>query len=133
LANGTLITVDNQINTTTGTVRARATFPNAHNELFPNQFVNARLLVRTLTQVDLVPSAAIQKSSDAAFVYVIQSDSTVKSQDVKILATEADVSAVTGVNPNDELVTDGFDKLQNGSKVAIRKPPAATSAVKKTG
>jgi multidrug efflux system membrane fusion protein len=58
LASGTLITVDNQINTTTGTVRARATFPNTHNELFPNQFVNARLLVKTLTQVDLVPAPA---------------------------------------------------------------------------
>jgi membrane fusion protein, multidrug efflux system len=133
LANGTLITVDNQINTTTGTVRARATFPNTHNELFPNQFVNARLLVKTLTQVDLVPSAAIQKNNDAAFVYVIQPDSTVKSQDVKILATEADLSAVTGVNSGDELVTDGFDKLQNGSKVVIRKPAAANGGAKKTG
>jgi membrane fusion protein, multidrug efflux system len=132
LADGTLLTVDNQINTTTGTVRARATFPNTHNELFPNQFVNARLLVKTLTQVNLVPQAAIQKNNDVAFVYVIQPDSSVKSQDIKILATEADVSAVTGVNPDDDLVTDGFDKLQNGSKVAIRKPPAAnTGEVKK--
>jgi multidrug efflux system membrane fusion protein len=132
IADGTLLTVDNQINTTTGTVRARASFPNTHNELFPNQFVNARLLVKTLTQVNLVPQAAIQKNNDVAFVYVIQPDSSVKSQDIKILATEADVSAVTGVNPGDALVTDGFDKLQNGSKVVIRKPPAAnTGEVKK--
>jgi multidrug efflux system membrane fusion protein len=136
LADGTLITVDNQINTTTGTVRARATFPNTHNELFPNQFVNARLLVKTLTQVNLVPDAAIQRNNDAAFVYVIQPDNTVKSQDIKILATEADISAVTGVQPDQQLVTDGFDKLQNGSKIVIRKPtasPADNGKVKKTG
>jgi membrane fusion protein, multidrug efflux system len=128
LASGTLITVDNQINTTTGTVRARATFPNTHNELFPNQFVNARLLVKTLTQVDLVPAAAIQRNNDAAFVYVIQTGGTVQSRNVKILATEAEVSAVTGVRPNEQLVTDGFDKLQNGSKVVVRKPAAAPGA-----
>jgi len=127
LAEGSLITLDNQINLTTGTVRARATFPNLKNELFPNQFVNARLLVKTLTQVVLVPAAAIQRNSDAAFVYVTQPDSTVKSRDVKIVATEGEVSAVTGVKPGEQLVTDGFDKLQDGSKIAIRQnpPPAA--------
>jgi membrane fusion protein, multidrug efflux system len=133
LADGTLLTVDNQINTTTGTVRARATFPNTHNELFPNQFVNARLLVKTLTQVNLVPQAAIQKNNDVSFVYVIQPDNTAKSQDIKILATEAGFSAVTGVDPGDKLVTDGFDKLQNGSKVVIRQPPAANTAGVKKG
>jgi multidrug efflux system membrane fusion protein len=134
LADGTLITVDNQINTTTGTVRARATFPNTHNELFPNQFVNARLLVKTLTQVNLVPVAAIQRNNDAAFVYVVQAGGTVQSRDIKILATEADVSAVTGVNPNEQLVTDGFDKLQNGSKVVVRQAAAGGNGeVKKTG
>jgi multidrug efflux system membrane fusion protein len=132
LANGTLLTLDNQINVTTGTVRARASFPNTHNELFPNQFVNARLLVKTLTRVNLIPQAAIQRNNDAAFVYVI-SDGTAQSRPIKILATEADVSAVTGVSPPEQLVVDGFDKLQNGSKVAIRKPPAAGDAVKKPG
>jgi len=131
LADGTLLTVDNQINTTTGTVRARATFPNTHNELFPNQFVNARLLVKTLTQVNLVPEAAIQRTNDSAFVYVIQGDGTVKQQTIKIQATEGEVSAATGVDPGAQVVTDGFDRLQNGSKVTIRKPnvngaPAAT-------
>jgi multidrug efflux system membrane fusion protein len=122
LAAGTLLTVDNQINTTTGTVRARATFPNTHNELFPNQFVNARLLVKTLSPVNLVPEAAIQRTNDAAFVYVIQSDGTVKQQTIKIQATDGEVSAATGVDPGAEVVTDGFDRLQNGSKVAIRSP-----------
>jgi multidrug efflux system membrane fusion protein len=128
LAEGNLITVDNQINPTTGTVRARATFPNRKSELFPNQFVNARLLVKTLTNVDLVPSAAIQRNSDAAFVYVVQPDGTVMSRDVKITAVDGETSAVTGVNPGEVLVTDGFDKLQSGSKITLRTPQAAPTA-----
>jgi multidrug efflux system membrane fusion protein len=125
IAAGSLITVDNQVNVTTGTVRARATFPNTKNELFPSQFVNARLLVKTLTQVNLVPQAAIQRNSDIAYVYAVQPDSTVKSQNIKILATEGETSAVTGVSAGAQLVTDGFDKLQNGSKVVQRKAAAA--------
>jgi len=122
LAEGTLLTLDNQINPTTGTVRARATFANRKNELFPNQFVNARLIVKTLTKVNLVPTAAIQRNSDAAFVYVIQGDNTVLSVNVKIAATEGDMSAVSGVTPGQKLVTDGFDKLQNGVKIIVRRP-----------
>ncbi len=128
IAAGSLLTVDNQVNITTGTVRARATFPNTKSELFPSQFVNARLLLNTLTQVNLVPQAAIQRNNDIAYVYVVQPDSTVKSQNLKILATEGETSAVTGVEPGARLVTDGFDKLQNGSKVAERKTAPAPSA-----
>jgi multidrug efflux system membrane fusion protein len=130
LAEGTLITLDNQINTATGTVRARASFPNKNNELFPNQFVNARLLVKTLKNVTLIPSASIQRNNDAAFVYVVQPDSTVQSRDVKILAAEGETTAVTGVKAGEQLVTDGFDKLQTGSKIAVRQPaaPAAPAA-----
>jgi multidrug efflux system membrane fusion protein len=124
LAEGSLITLDNQINLTTGTVRARARFPNLKNELFPNQFVNARLLVKTLTQVVLVPTAAVQRNNEAAFVYVVQPDSTVQSRDVKIVATEGEAAAVTGVKQGEQLVTDGFDKLQAGSKIAVRQAPA---------
>jgi multidrug efflux system membrane fusion protein len=135
LATGTLLTVDNQVNTTTGTVRARATFPNTHNELFPNQFVNARLLVKTLTQVNLVPQSAVQHNSEQAFVYVVQPDSTVQSRNVKILATEGQSSAVTGVAAGDQLVTDGFDKLQDGSKIVHRTtaPAEASAAAQKPG
>src|SRR6202451_299120 len=104
IADGTLLTVDNQVNVTTGTVRARATFPNTKNELFPSQFVNARLLLKTLTQVNLVPQAAIQRNSDIAYVYVVQPGSTVKSQNIKILATEGETSAVTGVDAGAQLV-----------------------------
>jgi membrane fusion protein, multidrug efflux system len=125
---GTLLTVDNQVNTSTGTVRARSTFPNADNKLFPNQFVNTRLLVKTLTQVTLVPQAAIQRNNDQAFVYVVQPDNTVKLTNVKILATEGTTSAVDTVQSGQELVTDGFDKLQDGSKVKPGKPGAKGKA-----
>jgi multidrug efflux system membrane fusion protein len=128
LAEGSLITVDNQINPTTGTVRARASFPNSHLELFPNQFVNARLLVKTLPQVDLVPSAAIQRNNDAAFVYVVQADGTARSRNVKLLATEGEQVAVTGVTPGEQVVTDGFDKLQDGTRIVIKQAPAAPDA-----
>jgi multidrug efflux system membrane fusion protein len=128
LDTGSLITVDNQVNTTTGTVRGRAIFPNAKNMLFPNQFVNTRLLVKTLADATLVPQAAIQRNNEQAFVYVVQPDSTVKSTNIKIVATEGETSAVTGVSPGAQLVTDGFDKLQNGSKVEQRKPAPAQPA-----
>jgi len=127
LAEGTLLTLDNQINPATGTVRGRATFPNTKDELFPNQFVNARLLIKTLSQVDLVPSAAIQRNEAATFVYVVQADSTVQYRDVKVLATEGESTAVTGVQPGEQLVTDGFDRLQAGTKIAVRAA-AATPA-----
>jgi multidrug efflux system membrane fusion protein len=125
LAQGTLATLDNQINLTTGTVRARASFPNLKNELFPNQFVNARLLVKTLANVILVPAASIQRNNEAAFVYVVQPDNTVQSRDVKITATEGETSAVTGVKAGEQLVTDGFDKLQSGTKIIVRQAPGA--------
>jgi multidrug efflux system membrane fusion protein len=123
IAEGALITLDNLINTATGTVRARALFANTKNELFPNQFVNAKLYVKTLTQVDLVPTAAIQRNDTAAFVYVIQPNGTVKSQPVTVTATEGDQAAVTGVQPGDSLITDGFESLQDGSKVTVRSKP----------
>jgi multidrug efflux system membrane fusion protein len=122
LAQGFLNTLDNQIATATGTVRARATFANAKSELFPNQFVNVRLYVKTLTQVALVPTAAIQRNDTAAFVYVIQPDGTVKSRPIIITASQGDEAAVTGVQAGESLVTDGFEKLEDGSKVAVRSP-----------
>jgi multidrug efflux system membrane fusion protein len=127
IAEGTLLTLDNQINTATGTVKARATFPNLKSELFPNQFVNVRLLVKTLSKVNLVPAASVQRNGDVAFVYVVQPDGTVKSVDVKVVATEAESTAVTGVAPGDELVTDGFDKLQSGTKIVVRTAPSAAA------
>jgi multidrug efflux system membrane fusion protein len=126
LAKGTLLTLDNQIDTGTGTVKIRAEFPNADNHLFPNEFVNARLLVRTLKNANIVPSAALQRNNDASYVYVIDTDTkAVKSRPVNVLATDGLQSAVTGVEPGETLVTDGFDKLQDGTKVVVRQPRAA--------
>jgi multidrug efflux system membrane fusion protein len=125
ISSGTLLTLDNQINVATGTVRARASFANTRNELFPNEFVNARLLVKTLSQAIVIPDAALQRNGDAAFVYVIGADGTVQSHDVKVLASDAGVTAVTGVEPGDQVVTDGFDKLQNGTHVTPQAPAAA--------
>jgi multidrug efflux system membrane fusion protein len=125
LAKGTLLTLDNQIDTGTGTVKIRAEFPNTDNHLFPNQFVNARILVRTLKNTNIVPSAALQRNNDASYVYVINADtSTVKTRPVTVLATDGLDSAVTGVEAGETLVTDGFDKLQDGTKVVVRQPRA---------
>jgi multidrug efflux system membrane fusion protein len=126
LAQGTLLTIDNQVDTTTGTVRVRATFTNRDLKLFPNEFVNARLLVRTLDSVNLIPTAAVQRNNDIAFVYVVDTTTkTVHSRDIKIATTDGETAAVTGVNPGETLVIDGFDKLNEGTKVSIRKQPAS--------
>jgi multidrug efflux system membrane fusion protein len=125
LAAGTLLTLDNQIDPTTGTVKARAVFPNQANELFPNQFVNARLLLKTLDQVDLIPSAAVQMNDAQRFIYVVQPDGVVQSRSVKVTAIDGETAAVTGVQPGENVVTDGFDRLQNGMKVSIRRAGAA--------
>jgi multidrug efflux system membrane fusion protein len=122
LADGTVLAIDSQIDTTTGTVRVRATYPNRDNMLFPNEFVNARLLVKTLMGVDIIPTAAIQRNNDVAFVYMVNSDNTVKSQNITIATTDGNNAAVTGVAPGQTLVTDGFDKLQDGAKVSVRQP-----------
>ncbi len=128
LAQGTVLTIDNQIDTTTGTVKVRATFSNRDFKLFPNEFVNAKLLVRTLDNVNLIPTAAIQRNSDVAFVYVVNpTTKAVQSRNINIATTDGDTAAVTGVSPGETLVTDGFDRLQDGVKVVIRKPTVPTN------
>jgi membrane fusion protein, multidrug efflux system len=128
LAQGTLLTLDNQVDTTTGTVRVRSTFTNKNYELFPNEFVNARLLVRTLMGVNLVPTAAIQRNNEQAFVYVVNTDnSTVQSRNIKVATTDGDTAAVTGIAPGETLVTNGFDRLINGAHVHIRTGAAGES------
>jgi membrane fusion protein, multidrug efflux system len=123
LAQGTLTTVDNQIDQTTGTVRLRATFDNKDDSLFPNQFVNARLLVQEKRGVILLPSAAIQRSANATFVYLIQPDSTVTVRNITEGTTEGDVSEITsGLNDGDAVVMTGADKLEEGSKVNAQFP-----------
>jgi len=119
LATGWLSAVDNQIDQSTGTVRLKALFPNADGALFPNQFVNARLLVDTVSDAVLVPAAAVQRSPQSAFVWLVGPDSTVAMRDVKVRLTEGDVTAVDGLSAGDSVVVDGVDKLQAGSKVAV--------------
>lgn len=119
LATGALLALDNQIDTTTGTVKIKALFPNELTTLYSNQFVNARLLVDTLHGVVLIPAAAIQRSPQATFVWLVKPDSTVEMRTVDIQLTEGDTAAVRkGVANGESVVTDGVDKLQPKSKVA---------------
>jgi len=121
LASGALLTFDNEIDTTTGTIKLKAAFPNHDNALFPNQFVNARLLLTTQRGVILVPSAAIQRNATDAFVYVVQPDQTVTMKTVSAGTTDGNVTAVEGLQAGDVIAVDGFDKLQNGTKVSVRE------------
>jgi membrane fusion protein, multidrug efflux system len=122
LASGKLLTLDNQIDTTTGTVKLKAIFENSDIALFPNQFVNARLLVDTQQNATLVPAAAIQRNAQGAFVYVVKSNQTAAIQTVTIGTTDGGNAAVQGVEPGDVLAITGFDKLQDGVKVSVQKP-----------
>jgi multidrug efflux system membrane fusion protein len=122
LATGTLLTLDNQIDTGTATIKAKALFPNEDFSLFPNQFVNVRLLVRTERGVLLVPTAAIQRSPEGTFVYVVQTDGKVAIHPVKEGPTEGDVTAVEGLKADEIIAADNFNRLQDGAKVAVAKP-----------
>jgi membrane fusion protein, multidrug efflux system len=122
IATGKLLTFDNQIDTTTGTVKMRALFQNKTDILFPNEFVNTRLLVNTLQNVTLIPTSAIQHNGQAAFVYVIQND-TAQIRNIKPGVADGDLTAVTGINAGDVLANSSFDKLQNNSKIVISKQP----------
>jgi membrane fusion protein, multidrug efflux system len=124
LASGTLLTLDNQIDTTTGTVKGRALFANANDSLFPNQFVNTRLLVNTLQGVTLVPSSAIQQNGQASFVYIIQ-DNIAHLRTIKAGVTDAGVTQVTGIGPGDVVANSSFDKLQDNAKVAVSNKPVS--------
>lgn len=124
IASGKLLTLDNQIDTTTGTVKARASFENKDSSLFPNQFVNIRLLVDTLQGATLIPASAIQHNGQADFVYVLQ-DNTAHMRSIKSGVTDAGKTQVTGINPGDVLANSSFDKLQDNSKVVVAGKPAS--------
>jgi membrane fusion protein, multidrug efflux system len=126
LASGSLLTLDNQIDQATGTVKLKAIFQNENEALFPNQFVNARLLVDTLRGAVIVPTASIQRSPQSAFVYVVKSDNTVVVQNVEVRLSAGDQSAILkGVSPGELVVTEGVDKLQPGTTVSVRRPDGA--------
>jgi multidrug efflux system membrane fusion protein len=118
LGSGKLLALDNQIDTTTGTVKVRAVFSNDDFALFPNQFVNTRLLVQTLEGVTLVPSATIQQNGQTSFVYVIQ-DNVAHLHNIKVGVTDNGLTQVEGINPGDVVANSSFDKLQDNSKVTI--------------
>jgi multidrug efflux system membrane fusion protein len=121
ISSGTLLTIDNQVDQSTGTVRFKATFPNQDNALFPNQFVNARALADTKRNVVLVPSAAVQRGPDTTFVWVVKPDSTVYMRNVVVGLTEGDQSEInSGLSAGETVVIDGVDKLQPGAKVSVR-------------
>jgi multidrug efflux system membrane fusion protein len=128
IASGTLLTLDNQIDTTTGTVKARSVFDNKNDALFPNQFVNTRLLVNTLQGVTLIPASAIQQNGQASFVYVIQ-DNIAHMRGVKAGVTDGGITQVDGINPGDVVANSSFDKLQDNAPVvvSIKPAPAATA------
>ena len=123
IASGTLLTIDNQIDTTTGTVKGRAIFDNKNDGLFPNQFVNTRLLVNTLQGVTLVPSSAIQQNGQASFVYVIQNN-TAHMRSVRPGVTNAGMTQVDGINPGDVVANSSFDKLQDNVPIVVSGTPA---------
>jgi len=122
IATGKLLTLDNQIDTTTGTVKLRALYDNKNDALFPNQFVNTSLLVNTLQGVTLIPTSAIQHNGQTSFVYLIQ-NGTAQIRNIKSGVTNAGQTAVEGINPGDAVANSSFDKLQNNSKVTISKQP----------
>ncbi|MBS0194468.1 MAG: MdtA/MuxA family multidrug efflux RND transporter periplasmic adaptor subunit [Proteobacteria bacterium] len=122
LSSGTLASLDNQIDTSTGTVKVKAEFGNDDEALFPNQFVNVRLMLDTLHGATLIPASALQRGSSGLFVYVIGDDDTVAVRTVKTGVTEGDTVQVTeGLKPGERVVTDGSDRLREGSPVTVPK------------
>jgi multidrug efflux system membrane fusion protein len=135
LASGKLLTIDNQIDPTTGTAKLKAVFDNKDSRLWPNQFVNADLLVETRKNSTVVPTAAILRGPQGSFVYTVNPDKTVVDKQVTVALTEGDTTIVTsGVNPGETVVTDGQDKLQRGSRIEPRGgPPSKAKTAPVTG
>jgi membrane fusion protein, multidrug efflux system len=134
LADGKLETTDNQIDPTTGTLKLRAVFANADGKLFPNQFVNARLLVQQKPNVTLLPNNAIQRNSQGTYVWLVGPDQTVNVRSITVGTTEGDQSEIiSGLDPGDTVVTVGVDRLEEGGKVIAEVPGDKPSAGKRGG
>jgi len=135
LSVGELKTLDNQIDTTTGTVKLRAQFANDDDSLFPNQFVNVRLLVDVERQATVIPISAVQRGAPGTYVYLINADSTVTVKPIELGTSSGERVAVrSGLSPGDRVVVDGADKLRNGAKVVVRDPnPGAGAAAAPAG
>jgi len=121
LATGSVLAMDNQIDSETGTIRLRAIFTNDDNVLFPSQFVNVKLLVDTLHGQTLIPASVVQRNGTNTFVYVLQEDNTVEMRTVKVGATDGEASAVEGVTPGEVLAADNFNRLQDKATVTPRR------------
>jgi len=118
-----LQTLDNQIDNTTGTSKLKAVFDNKEDKLFPNQFVNIRLLVDTLPNQLVVPAVAVQTGQQGTFVYVVDADSKVRIRPVQVKQQDQDVADIaSGVSDGEQVAVDGMDRLQDGLQVRIRKP-----------
>jgi multidrug efflux system membrane fusion protein len=129
IAAGTLETVDNQIDPNTGTSRLKAVFSNQDNALFPQQFVNCRLLLETRRGVVLIPTAAVQLGPQGPYVYVANSDGSASMRQIAQGQTEANnVQVTSGLAPGEQVITDGQDKLQEGSKIQVRNDTGGSSA-----
>ncbi|MGO9123370.1 MAG: efflux RND transporter periplasmic adaptor subunit [Terriglobales bacterium] len=123
LGSGKLETIDNQIDQTTGTGRLKAVFDNKDNQLWPNQFVNIRLLLEVRKDSTVIPAAAIQRGPQGTYVFVTKADNTVDIRPVTVAFTQDNLSNITsGLSPSETVVTDGQDKLQAGSKIEVRQP-----------
>jgi multidrug efflux system membrane fusion protein len=126
---GALKTIDNQIDTSTGTVKLRAEFANADDALFPNQFVNVWLLVDTQHDATIIPTSAVQRGAPGTYVYLVNADSTVAVRPVTLgVASGERVAVSAGLSPGDRVVVDGADKLRNGAKVTVRQSAPAGAA-----
>jgi membrane fusion protein, multidrug efflux system len=127
LASGNLMAVDSSIDVTTGTVKLKAQFPNADNKLFPNQFVNVRMVVDTLKGVVLVPTAAVQRNPQGPIVYVVKDDSTVAVRQVQTGPSEGANTAISsGLQAGERVITDGVDRIREGAKVEVTEPGGGT-------
>ena len=133
LASGTLLTLDNVIDPTTGTLKLKAIFDNKDNALFASQFVNVKLLVDTQRSVTLIPTPAIQRNAQGAYVYVIKSDQTASMRTITPGTTDGLVTAVQGVEPQEVIAVNGFDKLLDGAKVTIRTPASGSGSGSTSG
>jgi multidrug efflux system membrane fusion protein len=130
LATGKVEAVNSQIDTTTGTLKLRATFLNDDGSLFPNQFVNVRLLVDTHKAVTLLPNSAIQRNDSGAFVYLVQPNQTVAVKTITVGTTDSNVSEVQGLDPGAVVAADSFNRLTDGAKIALRQVPPPSNAPK---
>jgi multidrug efflux system membrane fusion protein len=134
IADGVLLTADNQIDPTTGTSKLKAVFDNKNNALYPNQFVNVRLLVDTLRDIVVVPGATIQRGSQGTFLYVVKENQTAELRLVQIKNTEGnDVALASGVQPGEMIVLEGLDKIQDGGKVDLQTAGQAGDAAQGGG